>query len=194
MALISPHYAHRVASPVEQKPVCAPWPNDEAILGLSQDRALVARVQSSRRNHGGPCFKRTNRSARCQEAKERFVQISCTLLGYGGHMEKWHEKARKRLADRGMLVKDLAELIGTTASGAGHYLSGRRHPKPGMLKNIAAALEMSLSELIEDDPDFARNSEEKLMLETLRKIPDEHKQAALAMLAALTAPPPSTKQ
>lgn len=92
-----------------------------------------------------------------------------------------------------MLVKDLAEAIGTTASGAGHYLAGRRHPKPGMLKLIAIALDMSVSELIEDDPDFARNEEEKSVLETLRRIPVEQRQAALAMLKALSVAAPPLK-
>lgn len=89
-----------------------------------------------------------------------------------------------------MLVKDLGEALGITASGAGHYLVGRRNHTPDMLRNIARALDMSIAELIEDDPDFARNEDERQTLAFLRQIPEDRIAAALAMLRGLANPPP----
>ena len=107
-------------------------------------------------------------------------------------MEKWYVKAKKRMQERGMLVKDLGETLGLTASGAGHYLVGRRNPTPDMLRKIARALDMSIAELIEEDPDFARNDVERATLEFLRQIPEDRIAAALAMLRGLASPPPDS--
>jgi transcriptional regulator with XRE-family HTH domain len=107
-------------------------------------------------------------------------------------MEKWYVKAKKRMQERGMLVKDLGETLGLTASGAGHYLVGRRNPTPDMLRNIARALDMSIAELIEEDPDFARNDEERATLSFLRQIPEERRSSAIAMLRGLATPPPDS--
>jgi transcriptional regulator with XRE-family HTH domain len=91
--------------------------------------------------------------------------------------------------ERGIKVKDVAEALGMTPGGAGHYLSGRRHPKPGMLAKIARRIGISVSELIEDDPSFARDAFERRVLESARDIPDDKREAALQMLRALMAEP-----
>jgi transcriptional regulator with XRE-family HTH domain len=100
-------------------------------------------------------------------------------------MKTWNERAREILRRQNVSIVELADRIGVTPGAAGHYLSGRRNPKPGMLRRIAEIAGVSVSELIEDDPSFARNQQEHEMLEALRQIPESRKDAALAMLKGL---------
>ena len=112
-------------------------------------------------------------------------------------MKTWYEKARGLMLEKNISIRELADSLGMTPGGTGHYLSGRRHPKPGMLKKIAKQIGVSVSELIEDDPAFARDDFEQEALESLRNVPVEHKQAALAMLKSLIfqpTPPQSAPQ
>jgi transcriptional regulator with XRE-family HTH domain len=106
-------------------------------------------------------------------------------------MKPWYEKARDLMARQDIKVYELADTLGMTPGGAGHYLAGRRHPKPGMLRKIAQRLGVSVSELIEDDPSFARDEDEHQALELMRQIPQEQHQAALAMLRGLAQAPPA---
>ena len=60
---------------------------------------------------------------------------------------RWFERAKILLNNKGISVKDLASVLGVTASAAGHYLSGRRDPSPDMLKLIADTLGASIDDL-----------------------------------------------
>lgn len=103
-------------------------------------------------------------------------------------MTPWHVKARAIADAQGLTIKSLADALNLTPGAVGHYLSGRRHPKPGMLKQLAKELHVSVSELIEDDPSFARDAMEAEALDLLRLIPEPQKAAALAMLRGLGEP------
>ena len=100
-------------------------------------------------------------------------------------MKNWNEKARDVMKIRNVTIREIADTLGMTPGGVGHYLSGRRHPNPGMLKKIAKRIGVSVSELIEDDPMFARDQVEHDALDALRKIPRENLAAAIAMLRGL---------
>ena len=100
-------------------------------------------------------------------------------------MKTWNQKARELMTERDISIKAMADTLGMTPGGVGHYLSGRRQPKPGMLRKIAARIGVSVSELVEDDPSFARDQEEHDLLETFREIDPEQKASALAMLQGL---------
>lgn len=104
-------------------------------------------------------------------------------------MTPWYVKAKELLKARDIKLAQLGDILGVSGSAAGHYLKGRRHPKPGMLKKIAEAAGVSVSELIEDDPSFARDQYEHDVLETLREIPEDRRESALAMLRGLAHPP-----
>ncbi|MBK6800470.1 MAG: helix-turn-helix domain-containing protein [Novosphingobium sp.] len=62
--------------------------------------------------------------------------------------DQWFDRAKDRLEEKGMILKDFAMAIGITPGGAGHYLSGRRQPTPAMLKKIADVLDMTPNHLI----------------------------------------------
>jgi transcriptional regulator with XRE-family HTH domain len=106
-------------------------------------------------------------------------------------MTPWYEKARQILTERKMSIRALSDRLGLTPGAVGHYLRGRRQPTPGMLRKIAAELQVSVSELIEDDPTFARDDTEHQALELLRRLPRERRSAALAMLRGLTGEDPN---
>lgn len=101
-------------------------------------------------------------------------------------MTPWYVKARSVMRDRKMTIRELSDKLERTPGGIGHYLSGRRDPKPGMLRQIAKELNVSVSELIEDDPSFARDAVEHEMLELMRCMEEGKKPAALAMLRGLS--------
>jgi len=103
-------------------------------------------------------------------------------------MTAWYEKARAIMRDKGMSIRELSDKLGLTPGGAGHYLSGRRHPRPGMLRQIARELNVSIAELVEDDPSFARDKNESDLLDLFRAIDEADKAAALAMLNGLAKP------
>jgi transcriptional regulator with XRE-family HTH domain len=105
-------------------------------------------------------------------------------------MTPWYEKARTILHAKGMNMRELSEALHLTPGAVGHYLAGRRSPKPGMLRQIAKELGVSVAELIEDDPTFARDDTEKEALELLRRVPEPQRTAALAMLKGLSEPDP----
>lgn len=100
-------------------------------------------------------------------------------------MVPWYVKARTVMAARDISIRVLSDALHLTPGAVGHYLSGRRHPKPGMLRQIAKELHVSVSELIEDDPSFARDDLEKEALDLLRLVPESQRSAALAMLRGL---------
>jgi transcriptional regulator with XRE-family HTH domain len=104
-------------------------------------------------------------------------------------MTPWYIKARAIADARGVTIKSIADALHLTPGAVGHYLAGRRHPKPGMLRQIAKELHVSVSELIEDDPSFARDETEKEALDLLRLVPESQRSAALAMLRGLGDPP-----
>ena len=103
-------------------------------------------------------------------------------------MKKWHDKAREIMVANEITTNDLAETLGMTPGGVRHYLNGRREPKPGVLGKIARRLGVSMSELTEDDPRFARDRTEERILDLLRDLDPAAKDAAIRMLEGLAAP------
>ena len=114
------------------------------------------------------------------------VIVDVFHLSESRKMQTWNERARAAMAEKGIKIRELADTLGMSPGGAGHYLSGRRHPNPGMLRKIAKRIGISVSELVEDDPIFARDQIEHDVLEAVRQIPAEQKNAALAMLRGLS--------
>ncbi len=97
----------------------------------------------------------------------------------------WYQRARLRADSLGVSLTDIAAELSVTPGSVSHYFSGRRHPKPGMLKKIATILGVSVSELVDDDPSFARNQVEHELLEAIRLLPALEQKRCLAIIQAV---------
>lgn len=107
---------------------------------------------------------------------------------------RWYEKARALMAEHNILIQDVADTLGLTPGAVGHYLAGQRDPRPDVLKTLAKRIGVSVSELIEDDPAFARDAVEAEALAAMRAIKDESRRAAaIAMLKSLADTAPTTE-
>lgn len=100
------------------------------------------------------------------------------------------------MAERGILIRDVAVALHVTPSAAGHYLSGRREPSEQQIVAIANLIGLSMSELTQDDIRFARDDHERHVLDLLRSIPTDKREhlerllrAYVASIQAETAPP-----
>lgn len=100
-------------------------------------------------------------------------------------MEKWNQKLQKHIRAQGMTITEAAAHLDIGRSALGHWLSGRRTPDAWKFKEIASFMGISVAELIEDDPDFARNNAEKDMLAMFRQLPPNVQAQAKAVIRAL---------
>ena len=57
---------------------------------------------------------------------------------------------KEKRIERKMTQEAVAKACGTTQSAYNHYETGRRKPKPEMLKKMASALECTVDELLAD--------------------------------------------
>lgn len=90
---------------------------------------------------------------------------------------------------RGLKVADVARAMPEVSSGiVGHWFRGIRKPQLDNLRKLASILEVSLSSLLEDDPQTAVTKEERLALEMLRSMTPELRQATLALMKAQSKP------
>lgn len=105
-------------------------------------------------------------------------------------MKRWQDKAREIMLAKDISTQDIADVLGVTAPAVRHYLNGRRNPKPGALGKIAKRLGVSMSELTEDDPRFARDDVEQRILDAVRDLDPATKELAAKMLQGLSTPPP----
>ncbi len=101
----------------------------------------------------------------------------------------WHIKARAAMTAQGVTLADLAEILGITPSGVGHYINGRRKPTVEQVQKIAGRLGMSVSELCGEDAYFIIDDQERKVIDLLRELPDESIETALRLLQALNERP-----
>lgn len=55
-------------------------------------------------------------------------------------MEKWIELVKQRMRELGLSQEQLAERVGVTQGGVGHWLRGTRQPKVAMMNDVLQAL------------------------------------------------------
>ncbi|MGC7841424.1 MULTISPECIES: S24 family peptidase [unclassified Pseudomonas] len=58
-------------------------------------------------------------------------------------MEKWIALVKQRMRELGLSQEQLAERVGVTQGGVGHWLRGTRQPKVGMMNQVLQALGMA---------------------------------------------------
>jgi len=66
----------------------------------------------------------------------------------------------------------------------GHWFRGVRKPQLDNLRKLATLLDVSMSSLLDDDPQYAVSKEERIALEMLRGMTPEMRQAMLALMKA----------
>lgn len=64
-----------------------------------------------------------------------------------GGME-WYDRAKGRMADKGLTQADLEQALGVSRGAVSHYLTGKRDPSPDQLVSLARKLELSLDSLL----------------------------------------------
>lgn len=88
---------------------------------------------------------------------------------------------------RGLTLKRLAELVGTSNQQISHLEKGRRRLTLEWMERIAKALECHPSDLIIGGSEI-RNEKERAMIELYRGLSDEQQEAFLQATAALAKP------
>lgn len=97
----------------------------------------------------------------------------------------WYVKAKAEMKAQGLVLADLAEVLGITVSAVGHYLNGRRTPSVEQVQKIAGILGMSVSELCGEDAYFIIDSQERKIIDLIRNMPDATLETAVMLLTAL---------
>ena len=75
--------------------------------------------------------------------------------------------------------------MGVSKSAAGHWLTGEAKPRMDKLKRLAEVLGVTVSSLVDEDPEFAVLPLEKATLAALRELSEEQQQVALALLSSM---------
>lgn len=93
----------------------------------------------------------------------------------------------------GLSISDVARRMPEVSRATvGHWFTGERQPLMDNLKRLCEILDVSLSSVIADDPDFAQTAVEKLLLRLARDNNPATVEAVLALLEAnRIAPGPS---
>jgi transcriptional regulator with XRE-family HTH domain len=89
---------------------------------------------------------------------------------------RWYEKALSIAAnrkhwDRTDLMREISRKLESSESAAYAWLNGTREPQLEVIRRIAKeCLEVSISELVEDDPYFSMDEKERELIEAYRKL------------------------
>lgn len=73
--------------------------------------------------------------------------LSCNIISVMNETS-WQERARKRMRDMGLTQGSLASKLGITQGALSHWLGGKRSATIEVIHQIAAALDMTLLELL----------------------------------------------
>ena len=88
---------------------------------------------------------------------------------------------------RGLTLKRLAELVGTSNQQISHLEKGRRRLTVEWMERIAEALDCHPFDLLGDGT-HSRNERERVMIELFRGLSEEQQEAFLKATAALAKP------
>lgn len=102
----------------------------------------------------------------------------------------WRALLKSRIKYKGITLREIADSLSVTEGAVSHWLSGRREPSIKTIRAMAALAGVSMQELFGDESRYIIVDESEMRLvEALRTIPENDREAALRMLAALTPPP-----
>ena len=97
---------------------------------------------------------------------------------------RWHEIANPIRKNKGLTYGVIADSLGVNKSTVGHWFTGRTVPRLSTIRRLAKMLDTSVTELIEEDPYFVTDQEERAFLDRLREVPKENRAQAEKLLAA----------
>jgi transcriptional regulator with XRE-family HTH domain len=100
-------------------------------------------------------------------------------------IKHWYEVANDIRRQKGITLQDIANALNVTEGAVGHWLRGRRDVRYETIKRIANVLNVPVTTLTENDPNFARTDDERNLLDKFREIPDEKKADLLRIIEAL---------
>lgn len=90
---------------------------------------------------------------------------------------------------RGLTIADVARAMPEVGPAiVGHWFRGIRKPQLDNLRKLAELLDVSMSSLLDDDPQTAVTKEERMALEMFRGMTPEVRQAMLALMKAQSRP------
>jgi len=121
--------------------------------------------------------------SRREDPYKLFIAAYAKSLDYGD-MENRIRELRK---ERGLTLKRLADLVGTSNQQISHLEKGRRRLTVEWMERIATALECHPSELLVGGASV-RNDRERAMIELFRGLSEEQQEAFLTATAALAKP------
>ena len=104
----------------------------------------------------------------------------------GVQVSKWTDRVKARLKAKKMRQLDLALTLGVTESAVSQYLKGKIQPSFRVFRDMAKALDMSLSELMGDDARFYSNKQQIKAADLMAGIPEDQQEIAIKMLESLT--------
>lgn len=99
----------------------------------------------------------------------------------------WYIKAKAQIRSRGILQKNLADSLSISEGTMTNWLTGKYQPPLGKLRELSDLIGISYADMMLDDDSLARDQNELDMLRSLRNIPDDQKEHALALVKAILA-------
>lgn len=90
-------------------------------------------------------------------------------------MDCFKDRITELLRTRGVMQKDLAELIGVTESTLSRYMSGERKPDLNTLSNLATALHTTTDYLLGRETEFDVSNVQRLLARNASTMTKEQK-------------------
>jgi len=97
----------------------------------------------------------------------------------------WQDKAREAMRRLEINQDDIADGLGKSKGTISNWFSGRHPPSLEDLKEISKMLGLSIAEMLSEDDCLARNQIELETLRALREIPEDQRDRAAALIAAV---------
>lgn len=98
---------------------------------------------------------------------------------------EWYKKAKKELRRLRITHIQVAQELDCSQSAVTQKLNGTRGADISEIVKIASMIGMSIAELVEDDPTFARNGLEADLIAKFRDLNPDQKEIALKLLNTL---------
>ena len=117
---------------------------------------------------------------------ETLFEMSLPPAWYSQIMRGDLSKLQLALNKVGMTQTELAKRIGVERATVSNWINGNRTPTLGHLRKAAEVLGMTVTEILGDEVLYAETKTERDIIEQLREMSEEDREAIARMVAALT--------